>query len=179
MKIYLLIFLIIILTSCVGGGGTAIVQDEVDAFTGHRIKKTTFERASNHYAMSPSMFNFIGFKKIDNSYVLDLKTTLVSGAVFAIDKDDQLMMKLRSGEILKLNAIEHKISCSGCGAEGTVHSGVQGLLQSYPIMPKQIKKLSEDPPVLIRLYLTTGYIEEPVPAEEASNIGKIATLILQ
>lgn len=94
----------ILLSSCLGGGGTQIVKDEVDSFTGHKIKRTTFEKASNHYAFAPKMFNFIRFSKINENYVLDLKTTLVSGSVFAINKDDFLMIKLNSGEIIKLQA---------------------------------------------------------------------------
>jgi len=52
-------------------------------------------------------------------------------------------------------------------------------LQNYFIEEEQLKKIASDPPVLMRVYLTEGYVEEAVPTEEASNISKIASLIIQ
>jgi len=179
VKYIFVLVLLILLSSCVGGGGTQVVEDQVDSFTGIKVKRTTFEKASNHYSMSPSMYNFIRFNKLDDLYNLDLKTTLLGGRVFAINKDDYLMIKLASGEIIKLKAIRYQISCKGCGAEGHFNSNSQGILQTYPISEDQLMKITDDPPSLLRVYLSDGYLEEAVPPDEAANLSKIARLILQ
>jgi len=179
MKSVVVVILMIVLSSCVGGEGAGMVKNEIDEFTGNRIKATTFVRASDHYAFSPSLFNFIRFRKINNSYILDLKTTLVSGAVFSIDRESDLMLKLKSGEIIKLKAMQHKVSCFGCGADGIVHSKVMGILQNYIIKKEQLKTLLQDSPVLMRLYLSTGYLEEGIPLSDAKIISKNAGLILE
>ena len=168
------------MTGCVtGGGGTKLDRNEVDEFTGKRVKISTYEKASDFYESSGNLFNFIRFRKIDNVYMLDLKATLFSGAVFAVERSSKMMIKLSSGDIIELKAVSYEMSCSGCGAVGLLNAGVQGISQTYLISEDQIKNIIKSPPSKIRLYMTDGYADEPVPAKEASNIVKIAELIVK
>jgi len=180
MKKCLVVIVAIMLSACVaGGGGTALIKNEVDSFTGTSVKRTSFEEASDRYSLSASMYNFIRFSKIDNVYYLDFKTILAGGNVFAIDANDELMLKLSSGEILKLKALKFRTTCKGCGAEGLSGSGRQGMLQNYRISEEQVNQIINDLITDLRLYTTDGYIDEAVPPKDATNISKIAELILQ
>lgn len=151
-----------------------IEQNEVDEFTGDIKKSTSFELLY----MGFDFTTYHRFSKINDSYYLNLKIMLASGSVFAIGKDEELMLKLANNEIVKLKNSSYTITSRGGGAKDIIGSNAMGLSVYYRITKTQLETLKKHSLSKIRIYTTENYLEASVKAKKASKFTKAVDLMM-
>jgi len=156
MKKYLLLFALTTVLSSFTYAQT-LVKNEVDEFTGVSIKQSSFERLNWDYDFTV----YARLTKTGNQYWLDIKM-IQAGKVFAIDKGDELMLKLDDGNVVKLKNKEFTVTCRGCGAAGSGGSSAPGLQVHYLLQENEFNQLLHSAITKLRIHTTDGYLESPV-----------------
>lgn len=171
MKKHLIIILVVSTAYC---NAQSLEKNEVDEFTGNRVKKTSYEVLVQNFKLNA----FVSVMSInDSSVFLDLKLMLGSGSVHAIDKDAILYLKMADDSIIELRNTEYSISCRGCGARGFSGSNAQGSKTSYLVAKWHIEKFRSSAIAKFRLYTTDGYIESGVNNNRSSTIKSLLELL--
>ena len=148
-------------------------EDKEDEFTGTSMKRTSWEILTQNMKFS----SFIRVSKLDSLLFLEMKMMKGNVSVFAIGKDDELMLKLENGEVVRLANLEFTTTRKGCGARGFSGSSAQGGRVMYPISKEQKSQLLASPVDEIRVYTTKGYMENDVKAKNASWISNSIELV--
>ncbi|MDW7692121.1 hypothetical protein R9C00_14730 [Flammeovirgaceae bacterium SG7u.111] len=147
-------------------------QNEIDEFTNNSIKRTSWETLN----MTMKFAAYFRLSNINGESYFDLKM-MIGSKVFSIDKNQELMIKLSDGEIVKLPNLKFATTCKGCGAKGISGSGAQGIQVSYPITKNQIEKLKTGKGNKIRIYTNDGYVENDMKMNIYKKIVKALALI--
>ncbi len=169
--LYLSIYFLLLLSKPIAA--QTLADNKIDEFTNDTIARTSWE----HLNYSMKFTAFFRITRINDNVQFDLKLMLGSGAVFAIDKDQEIMFKLDCGEFVKLQNSAYTITCTGCGAKGFAGSGAQGIKTSYFISKEELTKLRNYKVVKMRIYTTDGYLEADVKSGTAEKISKAIKLI--
>lgn len=150
------------------GSSQTLTKNEVDEFTGHKIKITSYEVLSQTFKVSA----FVSIRNIDDTVnILQLKLMLGAMAeVHSIDKGASLYLKLTDGQVIQLKNMEYAISCTGCGARGFSGSGAQGTQTFYELTSEQSEKLAQTPIDKIRITTNSGYVDQEIRGARASVI---------
>jgi len=134
-----------------------IVEEKVDEFTGNKVRRTSWEFI-NRVVKSEARFRI---SQVNDIMTFDLKIILGAGRgeVFSIKEGDELMFLMEGGEVIKLQNIEHQITCMGCGAVGLAGSERMGISVSYLLTKDAFEKLKSGTSVKLRVYTSIGYTE--------------------
>jgi hypothetical protein len=146
-----------------------IVENKIDEFTNNKIKRTSW--ISTYTREYRTRFRI---SKINDNLYLNLK--MANGNVFSINEGQKLMLKLSNGEIIKLHNIEYEITCTGCAAIGFVGSQAQGISVSYGMTQKEMTQIGNQDILKIRIYTTTGYVEDDLKLKYSKRIKKAISL---
>lgn len=160
MKKSILLFLII-LFYCSLFFGQELETDEVDEFTGSKIKTTTWK---TYYAGFSQSWIYTRMRRVNDSYFIQLKL-IEKDLYFSINTDDPLMIKLKNEDVIKLFTQEYEITCRGCGSIGLLGSALQGIHVSYFIGIKDLHTLLTNEVEKIRIYTSAGYIEKEIKSK--------------
>ena len=150
--------------------GQTLEVDEIDEFTKHRVKKTSYETLY--------LWKFTAYcrvAKVEKEERIDLK--LMIKGVFSIDKDAEFMFKLDNDEIVTLKNLQYEITCNGCGSNGYLGSQAQGLKTSYGLTAEQHDKLRDHRIVKIRIYTSDGYVEGEIKEKTALTFQNALRLV--
>ncbi len=149
-----------------------LVENKIDEFTKHTVKRTSWEDLL--YSMKGNAYFRIS--KINDSYFFDLK--YADGTVFSIDKNAELMLKLDNDSIFKLTNLEFTITSNGAGAIGLAGSNREGISVSYVSFndPKFITLINHKVKKF-RINTTSGYIEDEVKPKFAEKIVTAVKLV--
>lgn len=138
-----------------------IETNEVDEFTGTSIVRTSWEVLTKNMQFSA----FYRFSKEDDKIFISLK--IMKQNHFSINEGDKLMIKLKDGGVLSAKSEQYEVSSLGAGARGFAGSAAPGLQLSYLITPDQLDKIKKSPPMKLRLYLSSGYVENKITPKNA------------
>lgn len=144
-----------------------ITENKIDDFTHHKIIRTTWEP----FIRANGLFAYTRVSKIDSSNYIDLRFML-SGMPFSVAPGEVFYLKLANDSIIKLRAVEYKISCSGCGSTGIVGSGSQGMDISFYIPASNLALLSTNIVKKARIYTSDGYVEHEVKEKFSSSFNR-------
>jgi hypothetical protein len=172
MRIVFLLCSILLIGSSNFLHGQKLSENEVDEFTGNTVMRTSWETL---YA-SLKFTSYYRVSKINNDYYLDLKIVM-NGAVFSIDEGAELMIKLKTSEIISLSNLEFKVTCLGCGAKGLAYSSAQGIQVSYKLSKSQIDELKKGIGTKLRIYTSKGYLEGNIKARNYKKFKNALGLI--
>lgn len=170
MKKQIALLVLIIVAFC--ANAQKLVEEQVDEFTGHEVKRTSWERLT----LNKTGDNHFRFSSINKTIYFDVK--LMFGKVFAIDEDAELMFKLDNGEILKLYNLKYVITEIGAGATGLNGSATPGIQTSYVQKDSDISILKEHDIVKFRIYTTDGYRESDIKPKTAQKIKNALLLVI-
>lgn len=171
MKKYVLTLCILLTVASLRSFAQKLEENKKDEFSNKSIKRTSWETL---YKTLTTESHF-SFSKVDTSAFIHVK--LMIGNVFSIDKDQELMLKLDNGDIVKLLNTKFEVTCEGCGAVGFIGSGAQGLDVAYWIAKDQLDKLKAHKVVKVRIYTNEGYIEQDIKDKNANKITACVNLI--
>lgn len=152
--------------------GQTLKEDKVDEFTNQKIKRTSWETLNQTMAFAA----YFRISRINDQDYFDLKL-MIGVSVFSIEKDQEIMLKLSNGEIVKLPNCKYAITCKGCGANGLAGSSSEGIQVSYLLNKENFEKIKNSPVAKIRIYTNDGYVEEECKEKYASKILKAINLI--
>jgi hypothetical protein len=175
MKKYFMLFVFVFVSSysfC-----QKIEENTVDEFTGNIVKRTSWETLIKTHSFTVNTIMLYSISKIKDMVYLNVKMILTPDRVFSVAKDQELMMKLETGEVVKLSNLESAISCTGCGAYGFSGSGQLGVTLSYSVNAEQFTILLKNKIVKIRIYASDGYVEEEAKNKEVVKFQKALALI--
>lgn len=148
-----------------------IVEDKIDEFTNNSVKRTSWEKLV--WEMDLTVYYRIS--KINEIVLIELKAS--NRSVFSIAKDQELMLKLVNGEIIKLLNVEYVLTCTGCGAIGLNGSGAEGIHATYMLDKETIDKIKVSQIEKIRIYTSKGYFEKELKEKFAKSIISSISLI--
>lgn len=151
-----------------------IVENKIDEFTKHRVIRTSWEELA--YKFNGSMYAHTRLSHIDSIYFLELK--YVGNSTNGMMEDAEFMLKLSNDSIVTLRNLKYKLQCTGCGAIGINSAGRLGLDVDFKITPEQLRLLSNNNIVKVRIYLSGGFIEEEISNKDGGKLPKQAALIL-
>lgn len=143
-----------------------LVKDEVDEFTGIAVRETSLERIT----WSKKLVYSISYTQTDSFYFQSLEIGLPG--VFSMDQNDEIMFKLSDGKIMTFKNMKYGISRTW----GTL--GWQALTVGMIITQEELNELIENPPVKIRVYTSTGFVEEEVAERYIDIIPNSIELLL-
>ena len=166
------IFSILILLSSVQSFAQKIVENKIDEFTKHSVKRTSWDGLTRIGGLNDS---FTRLEKIEDTYWLNLK--MMSSNVNSINKDAELMLMTVTDSIVTLYNHEFQITCTGCGSIGLVGSSGQGFNISFLISEDKVEYLMKNAVKKIRIYTTDGYIDKEVPEKNQKKFMKQLELI--
>lgn len=149
-----------------------IVENKVDEFTKHAVKRTDYEKAFQTF--KGNMMH-VALKKIDSTKFLSMK--LMLGGVFSIREGQELMFKMKDGSIVSFQNLKYAITCAGCGAVSFIGSTGEGIESDYLTDDDKLNKLTAQLITKIRVYTSSGYIEEDVKEKNAIVLQKMLKLI--
>jgi len=141
-----------------------LIQNEVDEFTGKKLKRTDWLTLDVGFMEMEVRYSLV---KVDSTYAINIKI-IEPHKYHSIDKDDELMFKLESGEIIQMHSDSSVRSCIGCGATGFIGSKALGLTAYFPFTDEQLNAMKQSPVSKMRLYLNRGY-KEIIINEKKSN----------
>ena len=171
MKKTTLIIIVILAGMTLQSFGQKLEENKTDEFTKNSVKRTSWETLC-----SSSVANAHFRVSLINEYkTFDLK--LMINKVFSIDKDQELMLKLANGDVVKLQNLKYTITCNGCGATGFVGSEAEGIQVDYPLDKDQVEQLKANKVVKVRIYTNDGYVEDDVKDKNAEKIIKSLQLL--
>jgi hypothetical protein len=147
-------------------------EDKIDEFTSDTIRSTHFEV----FCMNMKFMAQIAVTKINNRMALEVKLS-TEESLRSIEKDEEFMIKLKNGQVVKLLSNEFVQACKGCAAKGLMGSGADGIHAFYRIEPEQIQKLIESPVEKIRIYTHKGYMEGLIKESKAEIIQQQINLV--
>lgn len=154
--------------------GQILEKDEIDEFTGHKIKKTSYEVLVQNFKLNA----FVSANNINDSiYYLQLKLMTPTASVHAIDKDGIFFLKLSDNTVVELRNKEFTVSCTGCGARGFGGSRGQGTMTTYYLTGENLTKLKSQSIIKMRIYTTDGYLESNVNNARMNVIQDLLRLI--
>lgn len=172
MKKLFMLTVLIFFGIVIQANGQKLAENKVDDFTNNSVKRTSWETIN----MDMKFTAYFRLSKINDAMYFDLKM-MIGGGVFAIGEDQELMFKLKDGQIVKLKNLEHTITCRGCGANGLSGSNAHGLKVSYLITAEQAGLLTDSVVEKIRIYTTDGYVEDDLNSKTNSKIQRALALI--
>jgi hypothetical protein len=148
-------------------------RNEVDEFTGKRIKFTEHDVLCQNFNMSA----FVQSRKIDSLYFLNIKLMLGGSQYHTIDRDNRFYLKMMDSTVVELRSIEYSQACKGCGARGFSGSIGYGTQTNYQIDFSQLNELILKDIIKVRIYTSKGYVECNVKGEKESIIKRQLLLI--
>jgi hypothetical protein len=167
-----IIFALLIIFSSVVLQAQSLEKNEVDEFTGHTVKQTSWETFNN----SMSFTGYFRISKINESYFFDLKM-MIGSKIFSIDQGQEFMFKLSNDEVIILKNLEYTIACKGCGAKGFAGSQGYGIQTSYVLTPDQVQALFQKDIIKVRIYTNDGYVENDLKSKNSIKIKTALSLI--
>lgn len=147
-----------------------LVNDELDEFTGEKVKETSFEVL--HKSMKQTVY--VAGRSVDSNKYLVFKIMPLNDFV---SKDGKVLLKLVGGNIISGTSIDHYFPCTGCGAKGFAGSGAQGLRAQYRITSSDVDLIRNQLISTIRMYTEGGYIDVNVKEKNAGVIPSILELL--
>lgn len=169
-----IILLIVLLSISTIVKSQSLVENKVDEFTEKAIKRTSWETMT----MKFGFVTYFRVSSVNHYKYFDLKMMIGSdGKVFSISKDQELMLKLDNGEIVKLKNIESTVTCRGCGAKGLSGSSAHGIKVSYSINQDEFNLLKNNLIKKYRVYTNDGYYEKELKSKQSKKIIKALELI--
>ncbi|PHS64864.1 MAG: hypothetical protein COB12_07240 [Flavobacterium sp.] len=165
------IFLLLTIISSVSLFAQKITKNEIDEFTGDKIKETNWTTLNN----KGSFYTYARFRKINDNYYLDFKALI--GRVISIDEGENIFLKLENGEILKLYNVKYEISGKGRGSIGLSGSSMMGIFIHCRLTSAQLESLKEFVIIKSRLLTTDNYIEADVKSRQGNNVLDLALII--
>lgn len=152
-------------------------RNEVDEFTGHKVKETSWEVFASHTPLDLSKTFGGQFRicRVNDSYFFDLRLSL--SPVFSVDKGQVLMFKLDNNDVVQFPCTEYKISKKGGGVSGVKWSGTEGLYVTYIIDKEQLDLIKDYKSVKVRVYTSKGYAECDIKDSDAQKIIKALKLV--
>jgi hypothetical protein len=173
MKQIILLLIIFLNFYSINSFSQTLEQDEIDEFTGDVKKRTAFEALY----MGWDFTAYYCLLKVNDNYYLRFKIMLASGGVFAIGKDEKLMLKLQNNDMITLLNLEYAITNYGGGAIGLIGSNALGLEVDYKISVEQLNTLKNNKLSKIRIYTTKDYLEAEINKNKASKFIDVLSLI--
>lgn len=149
-----------------------IIENQVDDFTKNNVIRTSWDP----FTRSGRAISFSQFSKINSLYFLYIKINL-KGGPFSVGEGDKLMLMAENDSILTLLNSKYQISCRGCGAIGIAYSAMDGVELSFHLSESDVQFLLTNKIKKMRLYTTSGYIEEEVKAKFAETFNKQLSII--
>jgi len=148
--------------------GQKIVKNEVDAFTGSKIKETSYVTISDGFTCSIRVVNdtpvlmagFNGGRKIHT-----------------MDKGERFMLKLENDSIVELYNMETSTSEYVDFSVGRTNISYFLLKTKYLLQEEQLINLKANKISVVRFYTTDGYIERKVSKENSGKLLKLFNLI--
>lgn len=148
-----------------------LVKDEVDEFTGNKVRKTSYEKL-----VYPSKQMYVHMLFVDGQYVLGMKSML--GGVYSIGSDDLLYLKLGNNEVVKLTPMESTVACKGCGSPSAISAAnVYGTFVQYKLSDEDVKLLESSPIVKVRCTYSKGMAEAEVKGKRQTVVQDLIKLI--
>jgi len=155
-------------------GAQKIVENKIDDFTHHKIKRTSWEPLVRNFGGHTIILTRIS--EVDGNRFLDVRIMRDAGP-FVIKENGQFMLKTETDSIITLQVLRTEFSCLGCGADGITGSGLQGMNISFPLTANDAKYLSIHLTRKIRVYFFDSYWEEEVKERPAKGLAKALQLI--
>ncbi len=166
-----LILTLAIVFSGMLGQAQKLVKNEIDEFTG----KNELITSTKYIATSVTKGTLsIGAAKINNQVYLIVGFEQTN--VFAIDKGDNILLKLDNGDVIKLYVPEYQISQRG-GAPSSALSSNQGITNYIQIDLDTYNKLMNNMVEKIRVNTTEGYIDLKAKPNRVGVIPKALSLV--
>lgn len=149
-----------------------LTTNEVDEFTHHAVKRTSWETLST----SMKIGYYIRISKIDDILYLDLKV-LPMGKAFALQEGDDFMFKFDNDSIVTLKNLKTVFPCVGCGSPGGLTGASSlGVETSYVIPDNLIDSFKNLGVAKFRLYTAKGFLEEEIK-KKANLIKELIALV--
>lgn len=158
-----LIILILLLKSTFSFG-QEIKKNEIDEFTGDKLKISSWEKL----AYTGKMNSYVRMKKVNSTFILNFKF-ITTNKAYSINEGEVLLLKLSDSQIIKLKNSSFETSSIGGGSVGISGSNLFGIKISCHINNETLKKLQNNLIVKMRIYQSNGYIEEDVKKKRAEK----------
>jgi len=132
--------------------GQTLEKNEVDEFTGRKVKHTSLEVLTKNMRFSL----FYRIMSEDDKKILNIKM-MIGNKVFSISEGDELMFKMKDGQVIILPCLEFVVTCTGCGARGFGGSAGQGINANYLLSQENFELLRTGNLEKIRVHTSLGY----------------------
>lgn len=171
--LYKTLFIIAIVTAhCGVTSAQKLKKNEVDAFTGEKIKATSFETLCQTFNLaahaSATSIN-------DSSFFIRLRVGLGSTRPHVIEKDAIFFLKLIDDSVIELHNKEQALSCSMCKpSTGHVTHSSETI---YSLNETQVGQLLAAKISKIRIYTSAGSAECKVRLERTMVIKNELSLL--
>jgi len=149
-----------------------IVKNEVDEFTGHSVKETSWTT----FTSKSKLYSYTRLRKVDNTCFLGFKM-VTKGVVCSVKEGETLFFKLSNNEIMKVTNLDHEITSVGAGAASVSWSNVLGLHLKCSLNKDQIAKLNKHNIVKVRVNTSVGYIEAELKEKQSLKFKKALALL--
>jgi hypothetical protein len=170
-KTTLIIILLLLIGITSKSFAQKIEESKKDDFTGKSIKRTSWENLFT--TMTANAYFRISIVGDDESF--DLKYQ--DGSPFAIEADQELLLKLDDGEVLTLKNAQSTATCKGCGAKGLSGSGAEGIQVLYPMTKEQAGLLKAHKVVKVRITTLDKTFDGDVKDKNAEKIQACLNLL--
>jgi hypothetical protein len=144
--------------------GQTLEKDEVDEFTGRKVKHTSVEVLTKNMRFSL----FYRIMSEDNKKVVNIKM-MIGAKVFSIAEGDEIMFKMAGGQVVTLPCLAFVVTCTGCGARGFGGSTGQGINAQYFLSRENFELLRTNDLEKIRVYTSLGYAEADIAKGNAET----------
>lgn len=160
MKKLIFLTLVFIVSEVTYAQNCKYEKNEVDNFTGKSIKVTSKSVVFADPFDPQSKSMFFRFNQVDDINYLSISKWYSS--IISVNKLDILMIKLSSGEILKLESLDGEVA--------TPYSSKWHIDIDYSLTKENLKKIQENLISEVRIYTNSGYIDYVVKPKNASKI---------
>jgi len=154
-----------------------IEENKIDEFTKSNVLRTSWEKLV--YSMKGTIFFRVS--KIDNNTYLGIKMMLPGrsgrGDIFSISKDAELMLHLKTDEVVRIKNTEYATSGIGEGAKGFAGSSAWGIHANYTLPEDDRSKLADRAIDKIRVYTNDGYVEFEISEKKSTLINPAMALV--
>lgn len=153
-------------------------KNEIDEFTGNKIKNTSWEVITRQMSADMS-FRFCQIDSLYSMNIKFMKPTLGTPSYYSVSAGSEFYLKLNDNKVIKAYASKDVMSCFGCGATGFSGSAAMGIDVYFVISKDDLEILSKQSVSKIRFVTNSGKVEFDLQEKKATRILKAADLILK
>ena len=154
--------------------GQSITKNITDDFTGGKVIYTSWETLNTGNIINGTNHLFFRFRYENNMVYFHLKW--ITNDVTSIDKGAKLIFKFNNDSLSTLYSLAYTLSERGGGAVNMSMSALQGIDGIY-IGNDMRKFMTNDYPVKMRIYTTSGYVDMKLDKSNAEKIKKAYLLL--